>query len=103
MWPGKMTLVSGWDDLRQAAGRCLSIFDGDRPEVASLPMLQTALDSVSHAIARSDAAGCRTPGRRHPLITECRVRTAAQRMRMFSSSEPSPEYHFEDAFVDAVR
>ncbi|HVS94859.1 MAG TPA: hypothetical protein VHE54_00185 [Puia sp.] len=28
----------------------------DRPEVSSLPMLQPALDSVSHAVTRADAA-----------------------------------------------
>ena len=32
----------------------------DRPEVASLPMLQPALDSVAHAVARTDAAAFRS-------------------------------------------
>jgi hypothetical protein len=32
----------------------------DRPEVVSLPMLQPALDSVSHSVARGDAAVFRT-------------------------------------------
>ena len=31
----------------------------DRPEVASLPMLQPALDSVAHAVARADGTGFR--------------------------------------------